>query len=178
MPWKVNIGKDCGLVQVVVSSKDTYLPNASTIGYDKRDARVGDWVVYQNNPDMSEESDHGRVLGQIIEHSNDQVDIKGYLVVLYVNDTLSHAHITYVNPKNVTRCTSVNTKFVEFLLGLHINEKTVQQLPRLSQEGWLCDRAYERAIEKLYVKCEEHGMFQADGKNITCPVCGGKATNG
>lgn len=177
MPWKAKIGKESHLVSVTISNKDTFLPAASSFGYDKKWARVGDWVIWQNNPTMSDHMDHGRVLGQIVEHGNDKVDIHGYLVVLNVNEALSSTYIQYVNPAHVKRCVVVNTDFVRFVLGIAIDEKSVREIPKLVDGGWLNDRSYEKAVEKLYMTCEEHGTYKADGKYVTCPVCGGRATN-
>jgi len=178
MPWKATIGgkQHDYLVKVTISSKEVHLPNATTTGYDKRNARPGDWIVW--NADATETKDHGRVLGKIVEHSNDQVDITGYLAVLVVNEVLTSAYINYINPAHVVRCTKVNGEFMRIILNININEKSVAQIANVVAYGAMNDRYVNTMIQKLYCHCEEHGTYKADDKLITCPKCALENDNG
>lgn len=176
MPWKTTIGgSQCpsGLVQVTISSKEVYLPEASNIGFDEEWARPGRWIVWQTEDD-SHETSHGRVIGSIVDHNHPSEDLTGYLAIAVIDDRLSFVHVQYVNPRLVTSCSKVNAKYIAFILSIDFNEKTVNEIIRLQSNGYLNDRGYETAIQKLYCSCKDHGTYKADGKFITCPVCGGR----
>jgi len=172
MPWKATIGgkQHDYLVKVTISSKEVHLPNASSLGFDKRTARPGNWIVWKANKG-SDAADHGRVLGKIVEHSNDQVDITGYLAVLVVNEVLTSAFIQYVHPADVLRCTEVNGEFMRVVMGIDIDEKSVVQIANVVAYGAMNNRCVDTILQKTYCHCKEHGVYKADDKIITCPKC-------
>ncbi len=96
------------------SAKKVYLPNASRLGYGLSYAKPGNWIVYTEHHEEigtgkpSEHSRMARVLGRI-DHDDHMAgstleDCAGFLAVMALADSGTHAYPRWVNPVDVTEC--------------------------------------------------------------------------
>ncbi len=78
-----------------------YLPNASTLGYGKYRAQVGDWVTFKAGDQLQ----IGRMVGRVKDTDPIATEERrpiGFLAVLTLSMELTHAYVRWVDPADVT----------------------------------------------------------------------------
>lgn len=75
-------------------------PNSSCLGYSSNIAKPGYWIAWDdgNGPQL------GRVLGRIADTDVGGKVCEGYIAVVRLMMECTHAGVSWVDPKSVTRC--------------------------------------------------------------------------
>lgn len=173
MAWRTTIGDGHShMRRVTIVGKATYCKNASTIGYSSRNARPGDFVVWQTNDNPR---CYGRVAGRIEQSPNDGLeDVTGWVVVLALGDRMSQLYFRFVNPDDIIECFKLNKNLLVFFSSIEMNDETIPMLFREEVRGGLIDSYVDKTMERFSVRCPKHGAWKFDGTYTLCPVCAGK----
>lgn len=97
-----DIRTDC-----TIDTRQVYLPNASTLGFGKYQARFGDFVWYREHyTDGSYSTVLGRVLGRVAyaPPCGETPAIEGYLLVAQLGHNATHVYERWIDPADVTEC--------------------------------------------------------------------------
>ena len=100
------------------------LPNASYLGYDKYFASPGDLILYKEyHMGETHSLRLARVIGRIKKCDNDGADCKGFILVSALDDTLDFSYERWVDPKDVSRCVSIDKskEFIGWFLSATVN---------------------------------------------------------
>jgi len=82
------------------SGKKVICKNSSLIGYSANVAKPGYWVTWSEG----EERNTGRVIGRIDRTDNDGEDCAGFLAVMRLSESLTHAGVRWVDPADIVSC--------------------------------------------------------------------------
>jgi hypothetical protein len=120
-----------------IDRKQVYCPNASTLGYGKHKAQFGDVVVFEENNTLRV----GRVAGRIkyAPPCGDTPAIRGHLLVIGLNDSLTSVYERWLNPSDVTRVeprANLIVSLMSFLMSPGFKTHTPDVLRTWSESGF------------------------------------------
>lgn len=158
--WSVRVGGERdGYIGMRISGGKVYLPGTSTLGYGKYEAEPGDFIVFETKWDKSTSGlQYGRVLGRISSHDSVSMggpDFVGHIAVLWFHNSLAHASLRMVAPKDVVECYDPNAdranlgKFLQFMVSVPINAKNVKHLYAAERYGSLSYHYVDNTIARI-----------------------------
>jgi hypothetical protein len=94
---------------VIIDRKLVVCPNASTLGFGKWKAQVGNLVLFKENDKIVT----GRMIGRIQYGYSDGKSLKNFLVVICISPRLDWTFERWVNPKDVTEIYDLKNEYAK-----------------------------------------------------------------
>ena len=120
----------------IIDRKQVRCPNASTLGYGKWKAQVGDLVEFKEGNKVVV----GRMVGRIsyAPNLNGGKPLKNYIVAICIDQMLRYTFERWINPIDVTRVERLRnqTDTVAYFLGTDIAKAPVDEVCKAASDGW------------------------------------------
>jgi len=158
-----------------IDRRQVRLPNASTLGYGKWKAQVGDLVVFK---ETEHHYSHGRMIGRVHYASgHDGQPIRDYILVIVLNETLDHTYERWVNPKDVVSCYTLQTentdrrKVCEYFLSDELVKSPIDEIRRSTEYGSATVYKYRKAMAQRKAEQEDFERRHKDCDTVPCDFC-------
>lgn len=148
---RVKIGKVNGGLSrtATVGTGKVYCPNASTLGLQKWKAGPGDFITWEDTYTNGETyTQHGRVLGKIVDVDFDGDDCTGNLAVMAFICEFTACAIRWVDPEKVTSIREPNPGFMAYVLGLDITPDNVVGIDKAIAYGSMSNYYFTKGMER------------------------------
>ncbi len=160
----------------IIDRRQVRLPNASTLGFGKWKAQVGDLLTFR---ETETQLSHGRMIGRVhwAQGHDGKPPIRDYILVIVLNDTLDHTYERWVNPKDVERCYTLQTeytdrrKLVEYFLSDELTDSPIDEIRRSTEYGAPTVYKYRKAMAERKAQQEEYEERHKGCKVTPCDFC-------
>jgi len=152
----------------IIDRRQVRCPKASTLGYGKWKAQVGDLVLFTEG----QQTRTGRMIGRIhyAPACGESPIIRDYLLVVCLNDSLDHTFERWVNPADVQRVEALREQqpVMAYFLSADLVKSPIDEVRRSTTDGWTTlakyraymaeraaqDAAFERRHPKGVCQCK------------------------
>lgn len=155
----------------IIDKKQVRCPNASTLGYGKWKAQVGDIVLFQEGERRTRV---GRMIGRVhyAPTCGETPAIRDYLLLICLGDMLSWTCERWVNPADVLEVQSPRDQeeVLDYFLSDAMLKAPIDEVRETATEGWKTLERYRAHRQKIADDLADFERRHPKGV-CTCKLC-------